>query len=161
MDWFWRSIKKDESKDPLKDLNPGLREFLKKEAPQTYESSNPPAAHPKEPIKAPAPARNEPEPLVPRQSQYQDGRYADLWEQYRPLKDIESEVKADSEKVQDLIEGYNHRRAHIGLAALENCAMEQWDLDQCFANGGVYSRMTLCRAENRKFDRCYMMQAVC
>lgn len=60
-----------------------------------------------------------------------------------------------------MLEGYNQRKAGIGRAALENCALEQEDVNECFRNGGVKARLTMCRAENRKLDRCYTVQAVC
>lgn len=60
-----------------------------------------------------------------------------------------------------MIDAYKFRRTEINRAALENCAMEQWDVQECFENGGISARMTLCRTENKRFNRCYEMQAVC
>lgn len=49
----------------------------------------------------------------------------------------------------------------IGRAALENCALEQSEVNECIKNGGWMKRMTLCRQENKAFERCYVMQSVC
>jgi hypothetical protein len=178
MGWFWGSSSSEDtrdgnnSKDPLRNLDPNLREFLAKESPVKYSSSNPPAtASPAAPAPqsvhkststAPATTSNEPAgPKVPPQSLYQDGRYADLWKTYQSQHDVEEQGKSDQEKINDVLEGYKHRKAEIGRAALENCALEQWQVNDCFRNGGWSSRLTLCRAENGEFERCYLMQAVC
>jgi hypothetical protein len=104
--------------------------------------------------------RVESEPRVPSKSLFQDGRYAKLWATYRPLNEVDAATKSDSEKINDILEGYKYRKAEIGRAALENCALEQWDINECFKSGGWASRMQMCRPENRKLERCYTMQAV-
>ncbi|KAG9245864.1 hypothetical protein BJ878DRAFT_574496 [Calycina marina] len=164
MGWLWGSSGDDGSKkDAFEDLDPSLRDFLKKESPVKYETA--PAKAPTPTTPAPAPQQETPnpdgssKPKVPPQSLFQDGRYAEYWQGYRPLRDIEDEVKTDQEKITDVIEGYKYRKSEIGRAALENCALEQWDVSECFKHGGWTSRMTMCRAENRKFDRCFMMQS--
>lgn len=177
------SSSKDESPpssntDPLRDLDPSLRAFLEKESPIKYERSEnpppqPPPDHSPQPrlslpqspsqstsptseFSSPPPDKNH----VPAQSLYPDGRYANLWSTYKPLREIESAHRSDQEKLLDIIEGYKERKAQIGRAALENCAMEQWAVNDCFTNGGWTSRMTMCRAENRGLERCYTMQSV-
>lgn len=166
MSWFWsKSEDKDPSakKDALRDLDPSLRDFLKKEAPSKYESSAPTPRPPlEEKTVAPSPPPSEPKtPAVPSKSLYQDGRYADLWKSYKPLEDVEAEGKSDQEKMMDVLEGYKSRRAEIGRIALENCALEQTEVSDCFRAGKWAAKATMCRAENRRFDRCYMMQSVC
>ena len=190
MSWLWgQSSKTSEtaggtgkaSSDPLGKLDPELREFLKTEAPEKYDSSNPPASAPPPSLNAP----NEPvsyrEQLFgpdspdseterlqtstnstkpPPQSLYQDGRYAHLWKNYKPLQDVENAGKSDQEKLLDVLEGYKSRKAEIGRAALENCTMEQIAVSDCFSSGSWKGRMTMCRAENKKLERCYLMQAV-
>lgn len=74
---------------------------------------------------------------------------------------MDAEGKSDQEKINDVLEGYNQRKANIGRAALENCALEQDAVNECFRSGGVKARLTMCRAENRQLDRCYVVQAVC
>lgn len=174
MGWFWGQSSTTEtpkSQDPLRDLDPSLRAFLAKESPVRYTSSNPPpppapaAAAPPPPTTQTAPhAESAPEdpakPIVPRESLYQDGRYAHLWKTYQPQQQIESAGKSDQEKINDVLDGYNQRKAGIGRAALENCALEQSDVNECFRAGGFKSRLTMCRAENKKLERCYMMQSV-
>ena len=173
MGWFWGSSdSKDgnKSQDPLRGLDPSLRDFLKKESPVKYSSSNPPAA----PETAPAPkpstenrsaapahgAGEDTEPKVPPQSLFKDGRYAHLWKTYQSQSEAEAEGKSDQEKINDVLEGYKYRKAEIGRAALENCALEQWQVNECFRNGGWASRLTMCRTENRELERCYLMQSV-
>jgi hypothetical protein len=177
MGWFWGSSddnKNDKSRDPLRDLDPSLRDFLKKESPVKYSPSNPPLTPQPSTtplaISTPAPqskvsndAPNSPEDAenkVPSESLFKDGRYAHLWKTYQPQSEIDAEGKSDQEKIQDVLEGYKYRKAEIGRAALENCALEQWDVNECFRTGGWASRMTMCRAENRQLERCYMMQSV-
>lgn len=177
MGWFWGPSDDDNSRgskeDPLRNLDPGLRDFLAKESPIKYNVSNPtpPPTQEQAPIPSFSPESSRPEqssqpstddkPRVPPESLFQDGRYAHLWANYRPQKEVEDEAKSDAEKIQDVLDGYKQRKAQIGRAALENCALEQWDVNECFRHGGVKQRLTMCRAENRKFERCYMMQTVC
>ncbi|CZR66418.1 uncharacterized protein PAC_16319 [Phialocephala subalpina] len=174
MGWFWGSSDSDEGKksqDPLRDLDPSLRDFLAKESPVKYSSSNPPAKpHPATaPIPTKTPAASTPAASnatvdadtskAPAQSLYQDGRYAHLWKTYQSQSDVESAGKSDQEKIDDVLQGYKQRKAEIGRAALENCALEQWQVNDCFRNGSWSSRVTLCRTENRELERCYTMQA--
>ena len=173
MGWFWGSSNDDgKSQDPLRDLDPGLREFLAKESPVKYGPPNPTAqASPnaqKEAANVPGNVRGthvEPEGAdgaskIPSKSLYQDGRYAHLWKTYQSQSEVENQNKSDQEKINDVLEGYKYRKAEIGRAALENCALEQWDVSECFRSGDWSSRLTMCRAENRKLERCYLMQAV-
>ncbi|KAI9702365.1 MAG: hypothetical protein M1836_000844 [Candelina mexicana] len=180
MGWFWDSSSNKASSDspnndPLRKLDPTLREFLKKESPIKYTSSEAPATPPPpaEPQRSyteqlnlsqqhqtPPPSSGESsESSVPPESLYQDGRYAHLWKTYRPLSEIENSTKSDQDKLLDILQGYKERKAQTGRAALENCALEQWEVNDCFRNGGWKTRMTMCRAENKQLERCYMMQA--
>ena len=182
MVWPFSSSKDEDppssNTDPLRDLDPSLRAFLEKESPIKYKrSENPPpppppdhaprlsTSEPQLPSQSTSPSSESspspPDKHVPPQSLYPDGRYASLWSTYQPLHDVESAHRSDQEKLLDIIEGYKERKAQIGRAALENCAMEQWAVNDCFTNGGWASRMTMCRAENRGLERCYMMQSVC
>lgn len=171
MGWFWGQSSTSEtpkSQDPLRDLDPSLRAFLAKESPVRYADSNPPPPAPAAPAPAPtqsaAPRKASPEdatkPAVPRESLYQDGRYAHLWKTYQPQSQVDAAGKSDQEKINDVLEGYNQRKAGIGRAALENCALEQGDVNECFRAGGFKARLTMCREENKKLERCYMMQSV-
>jgi hypothetical protein len=174
MGWFWGPSDENVSnkaKDPLRDLDPSLRDFLAKESPVKYDTSNPPSP-PKPAAEVPKVSQDrsstgqvptsekDSTPKVPPQSLYKDGRYAHLWKTYESQGEVEAANKSDQEKISDVLEGYKYRKAEIGRAALENCAMEQWDVNDCFRNGGWSSRLTLCRDENRKLERCYLMQAV-
>ena len=175
MGWFWGGPNDNKpqssSENPLNNLDPSLRDFLAKESPAKYSSTNPPASsqtpYTSQPSsEQPSTAQSQPENAtedgskVPPQSLYKDGRYAHLWSTYVPQNEVESSSKSDAEKINDVLEGYKQRKAEIGRAALENCALEQWDVNECFRGGRWASRLTLCRAENRKLERCYLMQAV-
>ncbi|KAI1334394.1 hypothetical protein F5Y15DRAFT_401765 [Xylariaceae sp. FL0016] len=153
--------------DPLRKLDPKLREFLEKESPVKYSSANPPSTQqPTSPAVAPSSAieaatREEGadgKPVVPRESQFQDGRYAHLWKTYKPLAQIEAETKSDHERLMDVLDGYKERKSQIGKAALENCALEQVDWRKCMSNPSVTERLTMCRDQVKKFERCYMTQ---
>jgi hypothetical protein len=178
MGWFWGSAdhNNNKSQDPLRDLDPSLREFLVKESPVKYSSSNPPSTSPapatpqssqiaqaadsrtsKSASRSDAPKDNK----VPSASLYQDGRYADIWKTYQSQAETEAAGKSDQEKINDVLEGYKYRKAEIGRAALENCALEQWDVNECFRSVSWSRTLNLCRTENKKFERCYLMQSVC
>ncbi|KAI0397452.1 hypothetical protein F5Y17DRAFT_415556 [Xylariaceae sp. FL0594] len=162
--------------DPLRKLDPKLREFLERESPVKYSSgsksqapsttANGTLGWATTPTSITTPAPNEAdgarekvgEPVVPPESQFQDGRYAHLWKTYRPLAEIEAETKTDHEKLMDVLEAYKERKARIGRAALENCALEQVDWRSCMSNPSFTQRMTMCRDQVKKFEKCYMTQ---
>ncbi|KAK4141558.1 uncharacterized protein C8A04DRAFT_38955 [Dichotomopilus funicola] len=171
MGWFdgWFGSSSSDS-DPLSRLDPKLREFLEKESPIKYnpppqpnpQVSPPPPAKQQAPSQEPQQNQQQDEqqqPAVPPQSLYQDGRYAHLWKTYRPLAAVEAETKSDNEKLSDVLEAYKDRRGLIGRAALENCAEEQVVWSDCMRSGSWHSRMTMCSAEVRKFERCYNAQS--
>lgn len=173
MSWWdslWASNKSAD--DPLRKLDPKLREFLAKESPVKYHTGNAPQPQtsekspdstsliPKAGAESESGNENESKPAAPRQSQFQDGRYAHLWKSYRPLAEIEAETKSDHEKLMDVLEGYKDRKSQIGRAALENCALEQVDWRACMSDPSWSERMTMCRQQVKKFERCYMTQTV-
>ncbi|KAI1761239.1 hypothetical protein GGR53DRAFT_506317 [Hypoxylon sp. FL1150] len=164
-DSLWASSSSGD--DPLRKLDPKLREFLERESPVKYSAAQAPK-DPAEEKKNQASAIREDEErtqqqqqqqqLVPRESQFQDGRYAHLWKTYRPLAEVEAETKSDHERLMDVLEGFKERKNQIGKAALENCALEQVDWRQCMANPSFTDRMTMCRDQIKKFEKCYMTQ---
>ena len=165
MGWLWDSNSQKDasaSTDPFRDLDPSLRDFLEKESPVKYK----PATSPPSPSTSPAQAvtaaseTSPPSPAVPSASLYPDGRYAHLWKTYKPLSEVENATKTDQERLLDILHGYKERKAHIARTALENCSLEQLEVNDCFNGGGLKARMTMCRAENRKFERCYLSQTV-
>ena len=178
MGWLWGSGKDENSEssntDPFKDLDPSLREFLQKESPVKYNTSEDPLPGPSTTTpsqSSPAyseastqtsgtPNANPAFPGVASKSAYPDGRYAHLWSTYTPLSDIEDASKTDQEKLLDVLNGFKDRKAQIGRAAIENCADEQWAVSECYRSGKITDRLRLCHAENRSFERCYNMQAV-
>lgn len=155
--------------DPLAKLDPKLREFLERESPVKLNRPTPTAGTEKDASAAvtatqpnasvSASAAQQPNG-VPSESLYQDGRYAHLWKNYRPLAAVEAESKSDHEKLMDVLDSYKERKTQIGKAALENCALEQLDWNKCMKSGDWTARMTMCRAEVKKFERCYSMQSV-
>ncbi len=60
-----------------------------------------------------------------------------------------------------MLQNYKVRKSEIARAALENCALEQGDVNECIKNGGWVKRMTMCREEHKVMNRCYLMQSVC
>ena len=167
MGWFWdrnppppSSVQEN---DPLRNLDPSLREFLEKESPVKYKpapappSSSPSTTRPS--LASPTSQTNPSPPVVPKESLYQDGRYAYLWKNYRPQSEIEAEGKSEQEKLSDVLEGYKERKAQIGRAAAENCAFEQAAVDECYERGSYTDKLFMCRTESRAFDRCYNMQS--
>lgn len=163
MGWFWGATVEDKksSDDPLRDLDPSLQAFLKKESPVQYSPSAPPPTQPQahQPTKPTENTSSEPpaDPAAPP-TLFKDNRYAHLWKTYTPQSTIEAASKSDAEKIADVLEGYKYRKAEIGRAALENCALEQWEVNECFSNGGVKARLTMCRTENKSLERCVEMQ---
>lgn len=139
--------------DHLRDLDPNLRAFLDEETPPTLPA--PPAPPPPPPPTISDLPRKAPIPTL-----YPDGRYAHLWSTYKPLREIELATQTDQEKVMDVLEAYKERKAQTSRMALENCAMEQTAVDECYKTGGWKSRMTMCRAEYKAVERCYKMQHV-
>lgn len=163
MGWFWGATADDKksSSDPLRDLDPSLQAFLKKESPVQYSPSAPPPTEPQaqQPTQPTENTSSEPtaDPAAPP-TLFKDNRYAHLWKTYTPQSTIEAASKSDAEKIADVLEGYKYRKAEIGRAALENCALEQWEVNECFSNGGVKARLTMCRTENKSLERCVEMQ---
>ncbi|KAK0618539.1 hypothetical protein B0T17DRAFT_538190 [Bombardia bombarda] len=162
--------------DPLRKLDPKLREFLERESPVKYTTASESPEQQKRLQQeqqrqqqkqaaedaAAAAAKDggiDDKPHVPVASLYQDGRYAHLWKTYRPLSDVEAETKTDHEKLMDVLEGYKERKAQIGRAALENCAEEQLDWAACMKGGDLVKRLTMCSTEVKKFERCYNTQS--
>ncbi|RFN53241.1 autophagy-related protein 6 [Fusarium flagelliforme] len=145
MGWISSIIGTDKSADPLAKLDPSLRDFLEKESPLKYpanQPTNPPQAT-QQPSNFDAAVTDlqTPKPAAPSASLYQDGRYAHIWKNYRPLAEIEAETATDHEKLMGVLEAYKERKEAIGKAALENCAEYQEE------------------HQVRRFERCYMMQS--
>ncbi|MCJ1402184.1 hypothetical protein MMC11_005404 [Xylographa trunciseda] len=177
MGWLWGSGKDgssgSSSTDLLKDLDPSLREFLEKESPVKYKTSEAPSrssatttsSHSQHTYSeastqtSETPSTNPASSVIASKSAFPDGRYAHLWSTYTPLSDIENATKTDQEKLLDVLNGFKDRKAQIGRAALENCAEEQWVVSECYRSGKITDRLRLCHAENQSFERCYNMQA--
>jgi hypothetical protein len=163
MGWLWSSGN-DGSTDKL---DSSLQDFLKKEAPTgpkptlpSAPKKSPKATDPASTSTAP-PAQTEAKtPPVPPQSQFQDGRYAHLWKNYTPQNILDDRGKNEQDKLRDLVEAYNDRKAGIGRIAMENCAIEYMEQFECFRRPKTWTALgTLCNAESRKFNRCYDIQS--
>jgi hypothetical protein len=165
MGWLWGS---GDSGSTDK-LDSSLQDFLKKEAPTGPKPTLPPApkksteaADPSSHAPPPStPAQTEPEkPFIPPQSQFQDGRYAHLWKNYTPQNILDDRGKNEQDKLRDLVEAYNDRKAGVGRIAMENCAIEYMEQFECFRKPKTWTALgTLCNAESRKFNRCYDIQS--
>lgn len=182
MGWFWDSKESTRLQpgDAYSKLDPALKAYLDRESPLRYEDTQPRSSHSQRPSPDAAPdtyrtqlglhvpgvsqdnqnaSTTTPDrPAVPPQSLFQDGRYAHLWRDYRPQAEIENASMSDQDKLAAVVEAYKNRKAAIGRAAVENCVTEQLLLQECFRSGDVKRLMTMCRAENRGFNRCYEMQ---
>lgn len=170
MSWFWGNSGKDNSQDALNKLDPSLRDFLDKESKTRQQQQQQQPAHQdtpsytsqlgieaQQPPQSPQPSTNE--AAVPSQSLFQDGRYAHLWKNYRPQEQVEQAGRSENERLADVIDTYNDRKARIGRAALENCALERWAEHECFESGGIQAKFFLCKEQTRAFNRCYTMQS--
>ncbi|PFH62243.1 hypothetical protein XA68_14374 [Ophiocordyceps unilateralis] len=162
MGWLSSIFGSSSGADPIEKLDPKLREFLERESPVKYT----PKQRPQPAAAAAAPSTAEPEPrpepekpLVPAASLYPDGRYAHLWKNYRPLAQLEAEHATDHDRLAAVLEGYKDRKAALGQAALENCALQQEEWVNCMKDGSWGDQLQMCRHQVRRFERCYMMQS--
>lgn len=75
-----------------------------------------------------------------------------------------SQATSEPSNAERVIDHFKRRKESLNDAALENCAEEHEALTLCFKTGGlgdkIWSRVTLCKAENEQFSRCYTMQSV-
>ena len=176
MGWFWGSS--NDASTPDNRLDPSLRDFLEKEtaarqqpaSTATAEQNQQHGSGQKSYRSQMGITQDESRPaqlslpetktsVVPQESLYQDGRYAHLWKTYQPLSSIEGSQRTEQDRLTDVIDTYNDRKAMIGRAAVENCVFEQLAEHDCFKRGGMYAKMTMCRDENKAFNRCYQMQS--
>ncbi|KAF2463945.1 uncharacterized protein BDR25DRAFT_307484 [Lindgomyces ingoldianus] len=161
MGWLWSSGERSSAKDTL---DPSLREFLDAEAPTGPKPPLPSKLSPTTPKPAESlnPDHRTSSQLststVPSQSQFKDGRYADLWKNYTPQSVINERGKNEQDKLRDIVDAYNERKSDIGRVALENCAFEYMAQYECFRSPSWYQTATLCNAESRRFNRCYDLQ---
>ncbi|KAF2867875.1 hypothetical protein BDV95DRAFT_580811 [Massariosphaeria phaeospora] len=161
MGWPWGSADRSPSNDQL---DPSLRDFLEKEAPNGPKPSLPSSTPAPQPAELPAPTRPRkedaaPPPAVPPQSQFQDGRYAHLWKNYTPQRALEDRGKSEQDKLRDIVDAFNDRKGAVGRVALENCAFEYLAQFDCFKKPNLWQTATMCRAESRTFNRCYDVQS--
>lgn len=178
MGWIWGESSPKET-DPTKQLDSGLQNYLEQEAPAKYtpttaiepppqpsssrtssqglkEQSTPPQPSPE----ASADPTDD-KTAVPSASLFPDGRYSHLWKGYQPLSEIEGITLAKAEQA---VDQSKRQKDVLNRAALENCSVEHEGLSTCYQTGDfqqrMKARMTMCRAENREFSKCYTMQAV-
>lgn len=162
MGWFWGN---PNTNDPVKKLDPQLREYLEHETSKYAPTTQIPPPESTKPAEASQgttqgdETNDNAKPVVPSASLFPDGRYAHLWKTYKPPHETESHVRG----VERVIESYKQRKDTVHRAAMENCALEQEALTFCFQNGNFQQRMkarlTMCSAENSKFSRCFTMQS--
>ncbi|KAL3466440.1 hypothetical protein BJX64DRAFT_228546 [Aspergillus heterothallicus] len=170
MGWFWGSSKAD---DPVKQLDPGLREYLEHEAPQKYvPAQSTPTVEAQTQTSKPVSAsqKDSSTTAVPSRSLFPDGRYADLWKTYKPPAEDNDPVVGSKEQklsaaqgVQQMNDRRKQRRDTIANVASENCAVEREAAYRCFEKGSfwerIVSRTTMGHEENKAFNRCYATQA--
>lgn len=95
-------------------------------------------------------------PPTTQYSKYGD-KYADLWAQYKPPAQVAAELRTPSMAISDVYESYRARKAALGRAALENCALQQLDLHECYK---TWSTIGGCTEPRHKLDDCFMTQQV-
>lgn len=168
MGWFWGS----NQDDPVKKIDPGLREYLEQETPSKYEPApnlkqpTPPSSQPQPQTQVPTSEQKEqtedPKSQLPAASLYQDGRYAHLWKTYKPLNETDSDA-AVTGGANRVIEKFKERGDTVQRAAMENCALEHEALTLCFQTGNwrkqIEARLTNCATENGTFSRCFTTQS--
>ncbi|KAF2643213.1 hypothetical protein P280DRAFT_467279 [Massarina eburnea CBS 473.64] len=168
MGWLWGSSSSSSSSSspPQDTLDPSLRDFLEKEAPTGPKPALPsrPVERPVEKAAARADAQSTPpeapaKEAVPPESQFQDGRYAHLWKGYQPQHQLEEQGKSEQDRLRDIVDAYNDRKADIGRIAMENCALEYLQQFECFRKPSWTQASTMCRTESRVFNRCYDVQS--
>ncbi|KAF2110394.1 hypothetical protein BDV96DRAFT_583933 [Lophiotrema nucula] len=164
MGWLWGSSSSSATKD---ELDPSLRDFLANESPTGHREAIPKPPPSKssstatKPATPPSPglAKQSAESAVPPQSAFQDGRYAHLWKNYTPQGVLENRGKSEQDKLHDIVEVYNDRKASIGDKAMENCALEYLAKFDCFKSPSFWQTATLCNAEAKRFNRCFEVQS--
>lgn len=158
MGWFWG----DSKSDPVKKLDPGLRDYLEQETPDKYVPGSSVKLPPSTAVQSIEPYEGS-QPKVPAASLYQDGRYADLWKTYKPLT-VDDAEKSGIQGASQVIEKHKQHGDTVQRAAMENCALEHETLTNCFKIGNwrkqIEARLTMCSAENRTFSRCFTTQTV-
>ncbi|KAL4804769.1 hypothetical protein BDV18DRAFT_27419 [Aspergillus unguis] len=153
MGWFWGSNKED----PVKKLDPGLREYLEHEAPKKYVPAQSPAeASPSVPTSADQNTSSEERPL-PSASLFPDGRYAHLWKTYKPP--VVDEASTQSTGMAAMQQHAKDRSAMTKRAAMENCSIENEVYHLCLKNPTIGERLTACQDKNMVFTRCYATQS--
>ena len=164
MSWFWGSKSKQD--DPTQSLDADLKKFLDEQQPKPYTPTQLPAAPSSDAIEAakkplfenPDSNKIHQDRPLPKESLFQDGRYAHLWKTYTPQMDVD----AATEKPTDIItRTRKDRKSTISSASLENCAFEQELKEQCLGlgmKGKLKSRMTMCEEETKTWNRCFTLQ---
>ena len=165
MGWWPSIFGGDKSADPLNQLDPKLREFLEKESPKHSQATGPTSTTTPQDgrIRAAVAASSSQggeEKPVPRESLYQDGRYAHLWKNYRPQAEVEAEAMTDHDRLMGVLEGFQERKAQITKVAMENCAESQEAWINCMKHGSWEDQLQMCRHQVRAFEKCYTMQSV-
>ena len=149
MGWFPGSSSDKGGGDPISSLDPSLREYLETEYQKTDSTTRTTAPDTATPSSEQAPPQYE--------SPYGD-RYAHIWKTYHPAE--AEAAKSDQERLTEVMQAHRKRKSAIGNAALENCAERQFELHECYRKGGVWSRLTSCAKEGRRFEECYDTQVV-
>ncbi|RMZ90882.1 hypothetical protein DV736_g1896, partial [Chaetothyriales sp. CBS 134916] len=162
LSWLWGGSKKAD--DPTASLDPGLKKVLDDQKSGPYS----PAAvtsqttyHSTTTTDTTDTAAPTDAPRVPRESLFQDGRYAHLWKTYIPLADSELTASTQS-PVSRIVAQKKERTSGINRAALENCAFEAQLQLNCLGLGAgatVRSKLNVCRDETKTYNRCLLLQS--
>ncbi|KAL4918979.1 hypothetical protein BDW62DRAFT_180243 [Aspergillus aurantiobrunneus] len=158
MGWFWGS----NNEDPVKKIDPGLREYLENEAPKKYVPGSQNSTPLEEQAAPPDPTSSDHEasstsPVVPSASLFPDGRYAHLWKTYKPP--TADEVGPEATAVPSIKAHAKQRNAMVKRAAMENCSIENETYHLCLKNPTIGERLTACQDKNNVFTRCFSTQS--
>ncbi|KAF1810466.1 hypothetical protein P152DRAFT_460590 [Eremomyces bilateralis CBS 781.70] len=152
MGWLWGS----KADDSAVSIDKELQEVLRQEAPKPtlpVPSSKPRPQQPPE-----APQNDENTSRVNTKSLFPDGRYDHLWKTYRPIDEVEHGQRTHNEVLRDLVDDMKDRKRQVADAAKENCIFEVLATNDCWANGGLQSRITMCSDETNRQARCIELQ---
>lgn len=94
---------------------------------------------------------------IPKESLYQDGRYADLWKTYVPTSSMDAPSN-DQEMIGRLADTIRDAKKAIDKSAAENCIDEKFAVVECGDRGAWAGRFMMCRTERKQLNRCLEMQ---
>jgi hypothetical protein len=165
MPWYWWGGQSNQS-DPTRSLDPSLKDFLDQQQPRPYRPAEAPRTveepkkEPTSEVVLPDTNKSHEDRPVPKESLFQDGRYAHIWKTYTPQAEIDSTTTTAVDRI---TAAKKNRKRATHRAALENCAFEEEIRQECLNGQNVTSRFrakaTMCNTETKQYTRCYTLQS--